>query len=67
MLSSVAQQCNPGLLCVALVLQTSELLGVPREVWPAGSFESGQIVIDKSRHWRGLVLAMYINSYSGFW
>jgi hypothetical protein len=56
--------------CVCLLVcwpQTSELLGVPQEQWPAGSFESGQMVIDKSRHWRGLVTAMYINSYAAFW
>jgi hypothetical protein len=48
-------------------LQTAELLGVAQDQWPAGSFESGQMVIDKARHWRGLVMAMYINTYSRFW
>lgn len=55
------------LVSVFLPLQTAELLGVPQSTWPAGSFESGQMVLDKSRHWRGLVMSMYINSYSSFW
>lgn len=55
----------PAICCVRL--QTAELLGVPQDQWPAGSFESGQMVIDKARHWRGLVMAMYINTYSRFW
>jgi hypothetical protein len=55
-------------VCVFHVrLQTAELLGVPQDQWPAGSFESGQMVINKARHWRGLVMAMYINTYSRFW
>lgn len=55
------------LACCCLVPQTAELLGVPQSQWPSGSFESGQMVLDKSRHWRGLVMAMYINTYSSFW
>lgn len=53
--------------CCRMLPQTAELLGVPQSQWPSGSFESGQMVLDKSRHWRGLVMAMYINTYSSFW
>lgn len=40
---------------------------MPREQWYAGSFESGQMVVDKRRHWRGLLSATYLNSYATFW
>ena len=43
------------------------MLGVPRESWAAGSFESGQMVIDKRRHWRGLLTAVWLNTYAHFW
>lgn len=43
------------------------MLGVPRRDWFDGSFESGQIVVDKRAHWRGLVTAAWLNSYAGFW
>jgi alpha 1,2-mannosyltransferase len=47
--------------------QAAEMLGVPRSEWPGGSFESGQMVIDKARHWRGLVAAAWLNAYAPFW
>lgn len=43
------------------------MLGLTREEWPSVSFESGQMVIDKKRHWRGLVTAAWFNSYAHFW
>lgn len=43
------------------------MLGVPRSQWFRGSFESGQMVLDKRRHWRGLVTAAWLNSYAHFW
>ena len=36
----------------------------PRE---AQQFESGQILLDKSRCWRALELAMHLNEYSDWW
>ena len=58
---------TPDLSRPAPTPQVSQLLGVPAESWPPGSFESGQMVVDKARHWRGLVMAMYLNSYASFW
>ena len=43
------------------------MLGVPRGQWYPGSFESGQMAIDKRRHWRGLLTAAYFNSNAHFW
>jgi hypothetical protein len=41
------------------------LTGVPYQDEP--EFESGQIVIDKSRSWQNLCLAMWMNENSDFW
>jgi alpha 1,2-mannosyltransferase len=38
-----------------------EALGIPPALRPAGSHESGQVVIDKARAWRPLLLAIYLN------
>lgn len=43
------------------------MLGVPRDQWPKGSFESGQMAVDKKRHWRGLLTATWFNSHAHFW
>ena len=43
------------------------MLGVPRSDWYPGSFESGQMVLDKRRHWRGVATAAWLNSYAAFW
>jgi hypothetical protein len=43
------------------------MLGVPQSDWFAGSFESGQMVVDKKRHWRGLATAAWLNTYARFW
>ncbi|GBF93077.1 hypothetical protein Rsub_05688 [Raphidocelis subcapitata] len=47
--------------------QAEQMLGLPRSEWYPGSFESGQMVINKRRHWRGLVVAAWFNSYANFW
>lgn len=44
--------------------EAEQLLGLPRERWFPGSFESGQMVLDKRRHWRGLSLAVYLNAHA---
>ncbi|GIL68802.1 hypothetical protein Vafri_22039 [Volvox africanus] len=43
--------------------EVAQILNISASLIPAGSFESGQMVIDKARHWRGLVLAAYMNVY----
>jgi alpha 1,2-mannosyltransferase len=40
---------------------TWEALGVPLEDRPRGSFESGQMLLDKRRCWQPLLLAIYFN------
>ncbi|KAI8468938.1 MAG: mannosyltransferase putative-domain-containing protein [Monoraphidium minutum] len=50
-----------------LAPEAEAMLGVPRGEWHPGSFESGQMVVDKKRHWRGLLAAAYFNSYAHFW
>ena len=47
--------------------QAEAMLGVPRASWPAGSFESGQVALHKRRHWRGLLLAVWLNTHAHFW
>ncbi|KIZ05690.1 hypothetical protein MNEG_2267 [Monoraphidium neglectum] len=47
--------------------EAEQMLGVPRSDWFRGSFESGQMVVDKARHWRGLLTAAWLNSYASFW
>jgi hypothetical protein len=47
--------------------QAEQMLGVPRSDWFRGSFESGQMVVDKARHWRGLLTAAWLNSYASCW
>jgi ADP-heptose:LPS heptosyltransferase len=42
-----------------------ELTGVPQRDEP--EFESGQIVVDKERCWRPLMLTMWMNEHSDFW
>ena len=44
-----------------------QLLGLPRDKWFAGSFESGQMVLDKRRHWRGLATAVYLNAHASLY
>ncbi|GIL84768.1 hypothetical protein Vretimale_14448 [Volvox reticuliferus] len=43
--------------------EVAQILNISASRLPAGSFESGEMVIDKARHWRGLVLAAYMNVY----
>jgi alpha 1,2-mannosyltransferase len=43
------------------------MLDLPSSQWYQNSFESGQMLVDKSRHWQGLMLATYLNSYARFW
>ena len=43
------------------------MLGVPTAQWFGGSLESGQMVLNKRRHWRGLVVAAWLNGYAHFW
>ncbi|GLI66684.1 hypothetical protein VaNZ11_010617 [Volvox africanus] len=43
--------------------EVARILNISASLLPAGSFESGQMVIDKARHWRGIVLAAYMNVY----
>ncbi|GIL63128.1 hypothetical protein Vafri_17254 [Volvox africanus] len=43
--------------------EVAQILNISASLIPAGSFESGQMVIDKARHWRGLLLATYLNVY----
>jgi alpha 1,2-mannosyltransferase len=38
-----------------------EALGIPPALRPAGSHESGQVVLDKARAWRPLLLAIHLN------
>lgn len=38
-----------------------EALGVPPALRPAGSHESGQVLLDKQRCWKALLLAIYFN------
>lgn len=57
----------PGLRAAVPAAQVSDMLRLPRRRWFGGSFESGQLVVDKRRHWRGLALAVYFNSYAAFW
>jgi alpha 1,2-mannosyltransferase len=38
-----------------------DALGIPPELRPPGSHESGQVVIDKQRAWKPLLLAIYLN------
>ncbi|PNW78213.1 hypothetical protein CHLRE_09g386734v5 [Chlamydomonas reinhardtii] len=45
------------------VPEIHEVLRFPNEQVPKVTFESGQMVIDKARHWRGLLLAVYMNVY----
>ncbi len=40
-----------------------EVLGLRRGDMPQHSFESGQMLIDKKRHWLGLRVALYLNHY----
>ncbi|GBF98544.1 pantothenate synthetase [Raphidocelis subcapitata] len=47
--------------------QAEEMLGVPRARWFPGSFESGQMALDKRRHWRGLAAALWFNAHPNFW
>jgi alpha 1,2-mannosyltransferase len=44
--------------------QLAQMLGLQRAQMPPGSHESGQVVWDKQRHWRGLLLALYLNVHS---
>ncbi|KAG2501658.1 hypothetical protein HYH03_000162 [Edaphochlamys debaryana] len=41
------------------------ILNLTKRDVPRGTHESGQMVIDKSRHWRGLLVAAYMNMYGG--
>ncbi|PNH09136.1 hypothetical protein TSOC_004254 [Tetrabaena socialis] len=41
------------------------ILNISRDKLPAGTFESGQMLVDKSRHWRGLLVAAYMNAFGG--
>jgi FkbM family methyltransferase len=41
--------------------------GVPMEDRRLHSFESGQILVDKSRCWHELAVAMHINAHSDYW
>ena len=38
--------------------QVYAILELPPRSRPRGTHESGQMVVDKARHWRGLVLAV---------
>jgi alpha 1,2-mannosyltransferase len=38
-----------------------EALGIPPDMRPKGSHESGQVVLDKQRAWQPLLLAIYLN------
>ena len=38
--------------------QVFEVLGIPSATRPRVTHESGQILVDKSRHWKGLLLCM---------
>ncbi len=40
-----------------------EILGLRRRDMPPHSFEAGQMLIDKRRHWLGLRVALYLNYY----
>lgn len=46
-----AWSCDPN-------VQIFEILEIPEAQWPTWSHESGQMLIDKRRHWRGLLLCM---------
>ncbi|GLC36242.1 hypothetical protein PLESTB_001364800 [Pleodorina starrii] len=43
--------------------EITRILNIPASQMPSGTFESGQMVIDKARHWRGLLVAAYMNFY----
>eukprot|EP00877_Chromochloris_zofingiensis_P001671 jgi/Chrzof1/11504/UNPLg00437.t1 len=47
--------------------QAEQMLGVPKSIWYPGSFASGQMVVDKYKHWKGLLLSVYLNSNAHFW
>ena len=41
--------------------QVYEILGIPPPLRPRVSYESGQILVDKARHWPGLMLTLFLN------
>ncbi|GFR52395.1 hypothetical protein Agub_g14905 [Astrephomene gubernaculifera] len=43
--------------------EVSQILNISNRQLPSGTYESGQMVIDKARHWRGLLVAAYLNVY----
>ncbi|GLC36605.1 hypothetical protein PLESTM_000470500 [Pleodorina starrii] len=43
--------------------EVARILNISSAHMPVGTFESGQMVIDKARHWRGLLVAAYMNVY----
>ncbi|GFR51145.1 hypothetical protein Agub_g13500 [Astrephomene gubernaculifera] len=49
------------------VPELAHILGVHRRDLPDSSFEAGQMLIDKRKHWRGLRVALYFNYYHNVW
>ncbi|KAG2436436.1 hypothetical protein HXX76_006739 [Chlamydomonas incerta] len=48
--------------------EAPRILNVSASRMPLNTFESGQMVLDKARHWRGLLAAAYMNMHGGlFW
>ncbi|KXZ53028.1 hypothetical protein GPECTOR_8g395 [Gonium pectorale] len=45
----------------------ARVLGIPPADMPASTFEAGQMLIDKRRHWRGMRVALYFNYYNEVW
>ncbi|GFH10175.1 uncharacterized protein HaLaN_05442 [Haematococcus lacustris] len=43
--------------------QVYSILGIPGSRRPPNSHESGQMLVDKTRHWQGLLLCVYLNYY----
>lgn len=48
------------ILSWCVTLQIYDILEIPPDLRPTWSHESGQIVVDKSRHWHGLLLCMWV-------
>eukprot|EP00198_Chlamydomonas_reinhardtii_P010664 XP_001700001.1 predicted protein [Chlamydomonas reinhardtii] len=48
--------------------EAPRILNVSASRMPHNTFESGQMVLDKARHWRGLLIAAYMNMHGRlFW